>query len=47
VPFIYVEQGLNGVTLNKGSLCDIVPTMLQTMGLNQPSEMTGVSLIKP
>ncbi len=29
-----------------GKLCDIAPTMLQIMGLNQPAEMTGESLIK-
>ena len=29
-----------------GKLCDIAPTMLQIMGLEQPKEMTGVSLIK-
>ncbi len=29
-----------------GRLCDIAPTMLQIMGLEQPKEMTGVSLIK-
>ena len=30
-----------------GSLADIAPTMLALMGLPQPAEMTGRSLIKP
>ncbi len=29
-----------------GKLCDIAPTMLQIMGLEQPKEMTGESLIR-
>ena len=32
--------------LNNGKLADIAPTILQIMGLKQPEEMTGVSLIK-
>ncbi len=28
-----------------GRLCDLAPTMLQMMGLKQPDEMTGISLI--
>lgn len=42
VPFIIV--GAN-VTLRDGRLSDIVPTMLELMGLRQPVEMTGKSLI--
>ena len=29
-----------------GKLCDLAPTMLQIMGLPQPKEMTGESMIK-
>ena len=29
-----------------GKLCDIAPTMLKVMGLEQPKEMTGTSIIK-
>ena len=29
-----------------GRLCDISPTMLHILGIPQPKEMTGVSLIK-
>jgi 2,3-bisphosphoglycerate-independent phosphoglycerate mutase len=42
VPFVIV--GAN-VKLRDGKLCDIAPTMLDLMGVHQPSEMTGQSLI--
>ena len=29
-----------------GALCDIAPTVLQLLGIEQPKEMTGHSLIK-
>ena len=29
-----------------GRLCDIVPTMLDEMGIQKPEEMTGISLLK-
>ena len=28
-----------------GRLCDIAPTLIQIMGLEQPAEMTGESLL--
>ena len=34
------------VKLKEGRLCDLCPTMLELMGVPQPSEMTGVSLIE-
>jgi len=34
-----------GVGLNEGSLCDLAPTLLDMMGMDIPSEMTGVSLL--
>ena len=34
-----------GLTLQPGRLCDLVPTMLDLMGLAQPEEMTGTSLL--
>ncbi len=43
VPFCAV--GLPGVKLSDGKLCDIIPTMLDAMGLAQPQEMTGKSLL--
>jgi 2,3-bisphosphoglycerate-independent phosphoglycerate mutase len=36
----------NGTSLNNGTLADVAPTILEIMGLNKPSEMTGQSLIK-
>lgn len=44
VPFIVV--GYPCELRDGGRLCDIAPTMLQIMGIEQPAEMTGVSLIK-
>jgi 2,3-bisphosphoglycerate-independent phosphoglycerate mutase len=44
VPFIYVGRK---VTLaNTGALSDVAPTLLSMMGVPQPVEMTGKSLIK-
>ncbi len=43
VPFVVCEEG---ITLENGRLADIAPTILQLMGLKQPAEMTGKSLIK-
>jgi 2,3-bisphosphoglycerate-independent phosphoglycerate mutase len=30
---------------NDGCLADVAPTVLQSMGIDQPKEMTGASLI--
>ena len=39
--------GPEGATLRDGGrLADLAPTLLQLMGLDQPEEMTGESLIK-
>ncbi|MFL0194489.1 2,3-bisphosphoglycerate-independent phosphoglycerate mutase [Clostridium sp. WILCCON 0269] len=44
VPFLYVSK--NAAELRQdGILADISPTILQIMGLTQPKEMTGKSLI--
>jgi 2,3-bisphosphoglycerate-independent phosphoglycerate mutase len=52
VPFIVANfQNLdplglkNGATLENGSLADVAPTILQIMGLHQPADMDGKSLI--
>ena len=37
--------GPDGVTLRDGRLADLAPTVLELMGLDQPEEMTGQSLI--
>jgi 2,3-bisphosphoglycerate-independent phosphoglycerate mutase len=43
VPFIAVA---NGVQLRDGGcLADVAPTVLQLLGIPQPTEMTGKSLI--
>ncbi len=39
--------GVDGVTLADGRLADVAPTLLDLMGLDQPAEMTGTSLIRP
>ncbi|MGN1419813.1 MAG: 2,3-bisphosphoglycerate-independent phosphoglycerate mutase [Acutalibacteraceae bacterium] len=44
VPFVVV--GYPCELREGGKLCDIAPTMLRTMNLPQPEEMTGVSIIK-
>jgi 2,3-bisphosphoglycerate-independent phosphoglycerate mutase len=43
VPLLYV--GKQGGLVAGGSLSDLAPTMLDLMGLSQPAEMTGHSLI--
>jgi len=47
VPFVVIGAGLEKARLRKkgGALCDIAPTMLKLLGLAQPKEMTGRSLI--
>lgn len=45
VPFILVDDELKHVKLREGELDDIAPTMLQLLGLKQPQEMTGETLI--
>ena len=42
VPFVVCEKG---VTVSDGRLADIAPTILRVMGLDQPAEMTGHSLV--
>jgi 2,3-bisphosphoglycerate-independent phosphoglycerate mutase len=43
VPMIITTPGVQ--LRSGGSLCDIAPTMLELLGLTQPAEMTGVSLL--
>ena len=42
---ILVDDNFKGKALQDGALCDIAPTLLHLMGLSQPDEMTGKSLI--
>ncbi len=44
VPLLYVGRDLK-LNPNGGALSDVIPTMLELMGLAQPTEMTGHSLI--
>lgn len=44
VPLIYV--GRNAQPAENGALSDIAPTLLQLMGMEQPEQMTGQSLMK-
>ncbi|MDY6903983.1 MAG: 2,3-bisphosphoglycerate-independent phosphoglycerate mutase [Thermodesulfobacteriota bacterium] len=45
VPLILVDDNQKNATLLEGKLGDIAPTILALMGLNQPDEMTGTSLL--
>ncbi|MBQ4284539.1 MAG: 2,3-bisphosphoglycerate-independent phosphoglycerate mutase [Lachnospira sp.] len=45
VPFILVNYDENYTLKEGGRLCDIVPTLIDIMGLEQPKEMTGESLL--
>lgn len=46
VPFILVSDQHVGAKLRPGRLEDVAPTMLQLLGIEQPREMTGRSLLE-
>ncbi|WIO73959.1 2,3-bisphosphoglycerate-independent phosphoglycerate mutase [Porticoccaceae bacterium LTM1] len=46
VPLVYVGDRKLSLA-DDGSLADVAPTMLALMGLQQPAEMTGRSLVNP
>ena len=46
VPLILVDSDRRDHKLNQGILGDIAPTVLELMGVSQPKEMTGTSLLK-
>ena len=45
VPFILVNYDNEYTLKENGKLCDIVPTLIDIMGMEKPAEMTGQSLI--
>jgi 2,3-bisphosphoglycerate-independent phosphoglycerate mutase len=46
VPLLYVNDADPHAKLRTGGrICDVAPTMLELLGLPQPAEMTGVSLL--
>jgi 2,3-bisphosphoglycerate-independent phosphoglycerate mutase len=45
VPFILVNAEPSVKLREGGALCDIVPTLIELMGMEQPKEMTGKSLL--
>jgi 2,3-bisphosphoglycerate-independent phosphoglycerate mutase len=45
VPFILVDEHRKYAKLREGILADIAPTILDIMGLKQPEQMTGKTLI--
>jgi 2,3-bisphosphoglycerate-independent phosphoglycerate mutase len=44
VNLVYVNEREQGA-IHPGRLCDVAPTLLAMMGLEQPAEMTGTSLV--
>ncbi|HEV7873450.1 MAG TPA: 2,3-bisphosphoglycerate-independent phosphoglycerate mutase, partial [Enterovirga sp.] len=44
-PVPVMLAGVPGAKLHDGRLADLAPTLLSLMGLRQPSEMTGTSLL--
>jgi len=46
VPFILVSNKYKNSTVNNGKLADVAPTILDILGISQPEDMTGISLIQ-
>jgi len=46
VPALLIAKGFEGLQLRAGgALCDVAPTLLELMGIDQPAEMDGKSLL--
>jgi 2,3-bisphosphoglycerate-independent phosphoglycerate mutase len=45
VPFILINYDKDYTLAEDGVLADIVPTLIEVMGKEQPKEMTGHSLL--
>ena len=46
VPFVLINAPKELELKQTGKLCDVAPTVLQLLDIEQPKEMTGTSLIK-
>ena len=46
VPFVLINAPQGTELKETGKLCDVAPTVLQLLGIEQPKEMTGETLIK-
>ena len=46
VPFIFISKDSDKFKLKDGGICDIAPTVLSSVGLNIPTEMSGCNLIE-
>ena len=46
VPLILVDDNRKNASLRFGILADIAPTVLEIMGIDQPKQMTGKSLLE-
>jgi len=44
-PVVLVDEARKDAKLRAGVLADLAPTMLELLGLPQPKEMTGKSLL--
>jgi len=44
VPFVVVDPDRDAPLRDGGALCDVGPTILRMLGIEQPNEMTGVDL---
>ena len=47
VHLLYVADNADQLALEDGILADIAPTLLAMLGIDQPEEMTGKSLLRP
>ncbi len=45
VPLVLISRDAPGIALRNGGLEDVAPTVLHLLGIRQPPEMTGTSLI--
>jgi 2,3-bisphosphoglycerate-independent phosphoglycerate mutase len=46
VPCFFISHQNPGIGISNGTLADLAPTVLQLMGMKQPVQMTGESLLK-